>query len=236
MGSVGAAKASSSTGASAFSFENMSENEAQSKIKEMQAAMGQSGYEAGDPNAGPSGKLYANTGKAFNINAYLMSDGKTIKSDKTDWHNYITKAWVQNAINKMDAGMKPLSESVQTFRYIGFDALKKMLGVKGTSIDKFVDKIQSGKGKDFSELLKNADYTHKGYTSTTYKPEHGSYDEYAVRLDIKMSEGVNAIVTNNHKEHEIVGKHHQKYDFPGTWHVETTKSGKKQLVLDVVFN
>ena len=64
-------------------------------VKELRNAMGQTGNEAGDPFTNPNSKIYANSGKAFNINAYLNSDGETIKSDMTDWDKYISKTWVK---------------------------------------------------------------------------------------------------------------------------------------------
>ena len=77
----------------------------------------------------------------------------------------------------------------------------------------------------------------KGYTSLTYLPEHGSYDNQPVRLDVTLRKGTNAIVTKNTKEHEILGGRGLKYNFKNA-HVEevyskTLKKKIKQLVIDV---
>ena len=109
----------------ALSFDGLSDYDVLQKIYQLQSEMGQTGYEAGDPNTNPNNKLYVNTGKAFNINAYLLSDGKTYDSDKTDWGNYIDKAWIKNAINKIDSGMKPLSQSINVGRFMDAEGLGK---------------------------------------------------------------------------------------------------------------
>ena len=241
MGSTGAGKNAGGAGGAVkgFSFEGLSAQDIDKKIKELQAEMGQNGYEAGDPNASPNNKLYVNTGKSMNINAYLLSDGDTIYSSDSNWNGLIDKSWVKNAIKQIDSGMKPLTQSVQTYRFLNGDALGKMLGLSAlnsSTIKNMINTLEGGGHvkTTFTDLLKNVDYTHKAYTSTTYVPEHGSYGDKDVRLNIVAKKGTNAIVTNNIKEHEIVLGRNQKYQFTGGWKIETTKTGKKQLVLDVI--
>lgn len=222
-----------------FSFDGLSQSQQLSKISELQQAMGQTGNEAGNPNTNPDNKLYVNTSKAMNINAYLLSDGKTIESSDSTWNGLINKSWVEKAIKKIDSGMKPLSESIQTYRFISGSALGKMLGlnVDNKNIEHFIFSLENNAtvAKSFTGLLKHADYTHKAYTSTTYLPEHGTYDTKDIKLNMIMKKGTPAIVSNNHAEHEIVGGKNLKYDMSqGKWHIETTKKGKKQLVIDVV--
>ena len=205
------------------------------KVTELQQIMEQSGYEAGDAETNPSNKLYVNSGKSFNINKFLNTDGDTIVSNHTDWSNYIDKPWVKGAIQKIDAGMRPLPESVKTTRYLDGDSLAYMTdGITG-NFSKFMELLDAGKikGSDFTKILQNVDYTHKGYTSTTYEPKHGSYDNRDIRLNMVLQKGTPAIITNNHKKHEILAGRNQKYNFTGGWSIETTPSGKKQLVLDV---
>ena len=208
------------------------------QIKELQNQMGQTGNEAGDANTNPTNKLYVNSGKSFNINAYLNSDGDSIVSPYTDWDNYISTNWVKNAIETIDKGVKPLPTSVNVSRFVDADSLGYILGNTGFNSGNFnslLNSLQSDKsaGKDFTTALQNTNYTHKGYTSTTYVGDHGSYGDRDIRLNMVMRAGTPAIVTNNHAEHEILGGRNLNYHFTGGWRVETTSSGKKQLVLDV---
>ena len=197
--------------------------------------MEQSGYEAGDAETNPNNKLYVNSGKSFNINKFLNTNGETIESKHTDWSKYIDKPWVKGAIQKIDAGMRPLPESVKTTRYLDGDSLAYITDGMTGDFNHFMDLLSNGtvKGSDFTNILQNVDYTHKGYTSTTYDPKHGSFDSRDIRLNMVLREGTPAIITNNHKEHEILAGRNQKYNFTGGWSIETMPSGKKQLVLDV---
>lgn len=224
-----------------FDFTELSESKQIAKIKQLQVDMGQDGYEAGNPNASPNGKLYVNTGKSMCINSYLNSDGKTYKSDFTDWDDIISESWVKNAITQLDSGMKPLTENVKGYKYMSPEALGKLLGldISQKNINQFIDKLETDKSynQKLDQILQNTDYTHKGYTSMSYVPEHGSYDNQPVRLNLVMTKGQPAIITNNHAEHEIVGGRNTKYNFT-SGHVENvySKAAKKyikQLVIDV---
>ena len=208
------------------------------KVKQLQQDMGQSGYEAGDPNQTPNNKLYAKTGKAFNINAFLNSDENTYYSNHSNWNSLIDKPWVQKAIKTLDKGMKPLTENIQVTRFLDGDSLGYMIpniGVDNSTFSKFVDKLESGEisQKTFQTALKDVDYTHKGYTSTTYTQNHPSFDTRDIKLNMVMRKGTPAIVTNNHAENEILAGRNQHYHFTGGYKVVTTPKGKKQLVLDV---
>lgn len=202
---------------------------------ELRNKMGQDGDEAGIATTNPSNKLYVNSGKSFNINKFLNTDGKSIKSENTDWDHYIDKPWVKNAIKQIDAGMKPLPESVKTYRYLSGDSLGYMTGLFDSDFGTFINKLESGtiSGKDFSTVLQNTNYVHKGFSSTTYEPKHGTFDNRDIKLNMVFTKGTPAIVTNNHKEHEILGGRNLKYNFTGGWKIETTSTGKHQLVLDV---
>ena len=209
-----------------------------SQVQQLQKDMGQTGMEAGDPNQTPNGKLYVKTGKAFNINAFLNSDGATILSDYSNWNGLVEKPWIQNAIKQIDKGMKPLSQSVQVSRFVDGDSLGYMIpniGVDKGNFQTFMVKLESGEisPKSFQTALKDVDYTHKGYTSTTYSQQHGSYGSRDVKLNVVLRKGTPAIVTNNHAENEILAGRNQKYHFTGGYKVTTLPSGKKQLVLDV---
>ena len=233
MGAVGT---TSSGGVSALPKATVIDS--QDKIKQLQKDMGQTGFEAGDPNQSPDNKLYAKTGKAFNINAFLNSDEKTYFSNHSNWNNLIDKPWVQNAIKQLDKGMKPLSENIQVTRFLDGDSLGYMLpniGVDSSNFGSFIDKLENGtiSAKSFQTVLKDADYTHKGYTSTTYTQSHPAFDTRDIRLNMVMRQGTPSIVTNNHAEREILGGRNLKYNFTGGYKVVTTPTGKKQLVLDV---
>ena len=184
-------------------------------VKELRNSMGQTGNEAGDPFTNPNNKIYANSGKAFNINAYLNSDGETIHSDMTDWDNYISKTWVKNAIKHMDTGMKPLPKSIQVTRFVGAEGFEKMTGIKVN--DSLIAQLEKGgsAGADLKTALTNLDYVHKGYTSASYVDSHSSYGDYPVAFNMVMRQGTGAIVTNNTPEHEIIAARGSKYNFTG---------------------
>lgn len=208
-------------------------------IARLQRAMGQTGYEAGDPDARPRDKLYVKSSKAFNINAYLLSDGETIHSPYSDWDSLgYTESDIRRAISQIDSGMKPMSESIVTYRYLDGDALGKMVGderIAATGIKRFLTKLSKSKDArdSLGEALKNTDYVHKGYTSTTYVDSHGSYDSRPIKLEMVIDRGSPAIITNNHAEHEILVGRNAKYRFTGEVRVDEDLSGRKQLVIRV---
>lgn len=236
MGSRGTGGSGSAARSTAADLSSMSRREQREFIDQLRTEMGQTGYEAGDPDASPRDKLYVNTGKSFCINTYLLTDGKTYDAPSlTDWGSLINERWVQNAIRQMDSGMKPLTRDIRTARFMSAEAASKMLGVDLNS--RTIEALESNAGarSAFRDVLKNVDYTHKAYTSTTYTGTHGSYEENPVKLNIVARKGTNAIITANHREHEIILGRDSHYNFSRNgFHVETLPSGKKQLVIDVV--
>ena len=237
MGSTG----SSGKKSTVLDVSNLSNIEAMDKITDLQIAMGQTGFEAGDPTETPDNKLYVNTGKAWVINTYLNSDGKTMDTPGTDWDDIISESWVKDAIKKIDSGMKPMAQDLKVSRFIDGDQLGKMLGMGGTNnntVDKLIEALENKSeyptvNKKFKDVLAKADYTQKAYTSTTYSGTHGSYGEYPVKLDITIKKGTPSIVTANYNEHEILVGRNQKYNFGKSYKIETLPSGKKQLVIKV---
>lgn len=238
MGSTGSGGKKST---SAINLAGLSETDQLNKIIQLQQQMGQTGLEAGDPNESPNGKLYVNTGKAWVINTYLNSDGKTMDTPGTDWDDLISESWVKDAIKKIDGGMKPMAQDIQVSRFIDGDQLGKMLGMGGTNnstVDKLIEALENKSehpivNKKFKDVLANADYTQKAYTSTTYSGKHGSYGSYPVKLDIVIKKGTPTIITSNYNEHEILVGRNQKYNFGKSYKIETLPNGKKQLVLKV---
>lgn len=210
-------------------------------VPRLQAAMGQTGDEAGKRYGfGDRRSLYVGTSKAYNINAYLLSGGQTIHSPYSSWDtnfNPYTPRMVRNDIARIDAGMKPMSEAINTYRYVDGGALGKMLGDSRIT-DRTFSKLVNDVDRDPSKLqalntaLQNANYTHKAYTSTTYTRAHGSFDNRDIRMEMVVRRGTGAIVTNNHAEHEIVVHRDAQYHFKSA-RVERTSTGKKQLVITV---
>lgn len=216
---------------------NATEITSESQFYKLQSDMGQNGNEAGNPNASPNSKIYANTGKAFNINVYLNTDGKSITSPDSNWNGLVSTPFIKDAVKKIDSGMKPLTESVKVTRFVDGDALGYILphsGITSGNIGKLINKLESGEisSSDFSKSLQGANYTHKAYTSTTYVNQHGSYGNRDIKLNMVLQKGTPAIITNNIKEHEILAGRNLKYNFTGNYSIEKV-GNKKQLVIDV---
>ena len=203
-------------------------------VEELQRQMGQTGLEAGDPDATPRNKLYVNSKKSLNINVYLTTDGETIHSPYSDWDSIgYTKQDAERAIKQIDSGMKPLVDSFKLYRYIDGDSLGMMLDdsrINNRTIQKLINDLESGR-KDINDLgaaLKNTDYTQKAYTSTTYVASHGTYESRPIMLNIVATKGTPGIITANHREHEVLLGHGLKYNFTGGVHIVNG-----QLVIDV---
>ena len=200
------------------------------KIQQLQQAMGQTGDEAGlrNPPGGNKNKLYVNTSKAFDINYYLLTG--VVGSPDSNWTDFgYTERMMKNDIEKIDSGMKPMSEALATYRYMNVKSLSKMLGISPLFINSFYNQASNGTLDDtakakFSEVLKSTDYTHKGYTSLSYVKEHSTFDKYPIRLKAVIDKGTPAIVTNNHPEHEIVAGRGLKYNFTGNFKIVNEKS------------
>lgn len=210
----------------------------QADIPALQQAMGQTGFEAGDPNAAPRDKVYVKTSKSFNINAYLRTGSVHDKSQNSQWE-YLgyTNADAQRAIQQIDAGMRPLPESIALTRFVGGSALGAMLGnprITSANIDRVIQSITTPQGRaKFAAALQAADYTEKGYTSTTYLQSHPAFDTRSIRLNIVARKGTQAIATSNHAENEILLGRNAHYRFTGGFRVKVTPSGVQQLEIDV---
>lgn len=209
-------------------------------IDELQREMGQTGYEAGDPNAAPRDKVYVKTSKSFNINAYLRSDGRAVHdaSGNSDWERlgYTTRD-AARAVRQIDAGMKPLPYNVNLTRFVGGDALGAILGnprITSANVGRIISSIRTPDGAaKFAAALRAADYTEKAYTSTTYLQTHPAFDTRQIRFNIVARKGTQAIATSNHAENEILLGRGAKYKFTGGFRVETTPKGVEQLIIDV---
>ena len=226
-----------------FDFTKLTPSEQLAKVKELQGLMGQTGDEAGKYNLphGSSEKMYVNCSKSFDINYYLAT-GK-VGSPQSSWTNAgYGLSGILSDIKKMDSGMKPLTESVKGYKYAEGNALGRMLGmdnITNSNIQQLINTLETDNvaKQDFATKLKDTSYTHKGYTSVSYIPQHSTYDSMPIRLDFVLQKGTKAIVTNNTPEHEIVGDRNVKYNFTGKYKVEnvysTAKGGYvKQLVIE----
>lgn len=212
----------------------------QADVARLQLLMGQTGDEAGRPNVPTPQKLYVNTSKSFNINTYLRSDGRSIHdpSGNSQWeHLGYTTADAARAVRQIDAGMAALPVDVSLTRFVGGSALGAILGnpkITSANIGRVIQSIKTPQGAaKFAAALNAADYTEKGYTSTTYLQSHPAFDTRQLRLNIVAKKGTKAIVTNNHAESEVLIGHGVKYKFTGGFRVITTPKGVEQLVLDV---
>ena len=228
----------------AIDFTKLTTLEQLDKRKELQDEMGQTGDEAGkyDLGHGSSAKMYVNCSKSFDINYYLAT-GKVGSPQSTWTHGGLyTLGDIKNDIAKMDSGMKPLPDAVKGYKYADGDALGRMLGMDSltqSNVKNLINTLETSNSarQDFENKLKGTSYTHKGYTSVSYLPQHSTYDSLPVRLDFKMNKGTKAIVTNNTPEHEIIGNRNSKYNFTGKFKVEevySTAQNKKikQLVIE----
>lgn len=243
MGSVGRSSGETSTGSFGGLSPDVFEGDSDSfDVNALRREMHQTGYEAGDPDAFSRDKLYVNTGKSFCINKYLMTDGESYMSEKTDWGDIIRRSmggerWIKNAISELDSGMAPLTQDIRVSRFLEANALKEMTGidVNDKTINKFLVDVENGgpMSKGLTRALGDADYTQKAYTSTTYAKTHGSYGENPIKLNIVARKGTPAIITKNDAESEILLGRGLTYNFTKKFRVTTLPSGKKQLVIDM---
>jgi len=204
----------------ALNLDNMDATSQRNAIRQLQQEMGQTGYEAGDPNAIPKRKLYVNTSKSFNINYYLSTG--SIDSPSSNWQNLgYTERMVKNDINRIDSGMKPLSQALQTYRYVSGAALGRILNDTSFNDAKFVNNLIStlksnqAALNNFNTILKNTKYTQQAYTSLSYVKKHTTYDSYPIRFNVLLREGTPSIITNNHAEHEVLAGRKLDYNFVG---------------------
>lgn len=225
-------------------LDTMTHADRRAYITKLQQDMGQTGFEAGDPNAYPDDKVYVKTSKAFNINYYLNTDGKSIDSPNSRWqHLGYTVNDVKNAITQIDRGMKPITENVLAHRYVSAGSLGRMLGLQldKASVNQLISQLKSNPSAvtNFNSVLANVKYTQKAYTSMSYRKGHSTFDAYPIRLNMKVKSGTPVIVTNNHAEHEILGARNLGYKFSNARVVseysQADGRNKDYLVIDVDF-
>lgn len=220
----------------------------------LRRAMGQTGEEAGHLG-NKLDRTYIGTGRSYNINQYLRTDGKEYKTDQSKfWNNRITPEQIRRDIHKIDAGMRGLPQDTMLFRFERGDMLGGALAQAGlpgydrNNIGSLIASLKNDPSKlqTFSNILKGMQYTNKGYSSLTYEGSHPGFGAYDVQFRIVARAGTNAIATINTKEHEVLGGHHLGYTFTGGVQIKhrtgyvtdfktmrRTKFDKDQIILDV---
>lgn len=225
-----------------------------SNIDRVRRDLGQTGLEAGHLGL-KSDRTYIGTGRAYNINQYLRTDGKTHKTDQSPyWNDRITPTEIVRDIRNMDRGMKGLKQDTSLFRFERGDMLGNILANAGltgydrNNIDSLIASLKRDPSRlqTFANILRGRDYVNKGYNSFSYLGEHPGFAEYSVQLRTVAKAGTKVIATINKAEHEILGGHHLKYHFTGGIQIKRVKGyttdpktgirkyfDKDQIIIDV---
>lgn len=222
----------------ALSLDGLSSSQKLAEVQRLQSDMGQTGYEAGDPNAYPNrNKLYVKTSKAFDINYYLAT-GK-VGSPNSNWTSLgYTERMIKNDINRIDSGMRPMSEPVLAYRYVTLRSASRMLGMSENDLGRVMVQLNSNPNiaSSFGDVLRSTNYTQSAYSSFSYDKRHGLFDSYPIRLRTVIRQGTDAIVTNNHVENEIITHRGSHYNFTGNARLVTEYSkalGKNHTYLEI---
>ena len=200
-------------------------------IDRVRRDLGQTGMEAGHLGL-KTDRTYIGTGRAYNINQYIRTDGKEYKTDQSPyWNDRITPQQIVRDIRRIDAGMKGLKQDTQLFRFERGDMLGNILanaGLTGYDRNNIGSLIQQLKGdpaklQTFANILRGRAYVNKGYNSFSYLGEHPGFAEYDVQIRIVAKAGTKVIATINKAEHEFLGGHHLQYNFTGGIQIKRVK-------------
>jgi len=200
----------------ATNLEGLTRSEQREEVRRLQNDMGQTGYEAGDPDAPSRKKVYVKTSKAFDINYYLNT-GK-VGSPDSDWTRLgYSESDIKRDIAQIDNGMKPMSEDLLAYRYVSLRSASRILGLSESELGRLKVAMASDPSMSSAlrDVLQSTDYTQRAYTSLTYTKGHGTFDAYPVRFRVVVQQGTGAIMTNNHAEHEVLVQRNQHYNFTG---------------------
>lgn len=172
---------------------------------------------------GSEGQGYVNTSQAYIVNRYLRNGGDMTDAHKAtpNW-SWITKADVQQTIQRMDKQMKPLPRNIQGVRFVGPDFLR-ILGmpptVSAAAVKHVQQRIQAGKDT----------FSDNAYTSFSTDASANVFTAKAIRLNYKISKGTKAIMTANKTESEGVLARGTKQRMTGVrW-----KNGKLEIDITV---
>lgn len=178
----------------------------------LRASMKQTGDEAGRPRRymGDPNGVYIQTSKSYLINNALRN-GMTSITDgyMTDgaWH-WVNMGYTlndaKNAVRSIDSGMKPLTKAIKVERYEGLSAINTLLQQQGLS----VSRLRGMSQQQIDDLLVGKSRPSKTYVSTSWRMDNTQRDQRykssPVKIEYTLGKGVDAIVTNNVGEHEIV--------------------------------
>lgn len=147
---------------------------------------------------GSEGQDYVNTSQAYIVNRYLRNGGDMVDAHKAtpNW-SWITKADVQQTIQRMDKQMKPLPRNIQGVRFVGPDFLKNC-GLPPTAnanaAKQLQQRIQAGKDT----------FIDPAYTSFSTDAKSNVFTAKAIRINYSIGKGTKAIMTANKTESEGV--------------------------------
>ena len=185
-------------------------------VKHLQAAMGQTGYEAGKTKGqlAHDGQYwkdtdFVGTSKSYNVNAALRNDMKSLIAGGSSWdHNGLVMdnprnphMGVKQIVQSMDAGMKPLTKGVNLTRMDSANVLKEF-GIQGD-----IKTMMKMSPAELNKAFYGATRQVKQYSSAMYSEKSFSNDTFKQRdvvIQYEVRRGTHAIVTNNVKEAEIV--------------------------------
>ena len=181
--------------------------------------MGQTGNEAGLTKAQAgndrSKQMYVASAKSYLVNNALRSDMQQLTGSSTDPHIQASvRFWLNNGytmktaastIKTMDAGMKPMTHDAKFVRYDGESILSMITGKQGIT----VSQLSRMSPTQVNNLFAGKVTTDKGYSSASwrmdpYSSRDAAYMAKPVKWEYSVQTGVQAIVTNNTTEHEVV--------------------------------
>lgn len=147
---------------------------------------------------GSEGQDYVNTSQAYIVNRYLRNGGDMVDAHKAtpNW-SWITKADVQQTINRMDKQMRPLPRNIQGVRFTGPDFLKTF-GLPNTVSSKTAGKLAAWMQRT------GGAFNDKAYTSFSTDANANAFTAKEIRINYHIGKGAKAIMTANKTESEGV--------------------------------
>lgn len=185
-------------------------------------------YDVDVENATRNGGYYVSTGHSFSLNSYLR-DG-----------DFGTDRRYDREIRDIDAHMRPLSESINVYRYVDTDCVRWLLDQAGISSSIPDISHWSGSAANRAQVVKKlanligGTVSDKGFLSTSYDKDANVFKTYPVMLNLGVPKGTMAFVPNNHGESEVVLHRDSSYEITGV-HVEKM-NGRSYIVIDGLIN
>lgn len=164
------------------------------EAQQMRVRMGQRGTE---------GAGFVQTSKSWNINAFLRGDPDF--NDASGWD--MSETEIMRTVRRMDAGMRPLPETIQTVRFVdGF--FLEGIGVDGRIGDRTTSAVRR-------RFQNDKTLTTSAFTSVSTDVRQNVFTGRPVKLNVTVKKGAKAIITTNQQESEIVLGRNQKWTFTG---------------------